>query len=98
MEEFNRHRVSNLPEGEAAKVCLKDCAFRWGFKVDEAQELTDAKKINVQESEEAVLSDISFSLNPGDHLVVVGQVGCGKSSLLYSLMEETLLKAGDMSI
>jgi ABC-type cobalamin/Fe3+-siderophores transport system ATPase subunit len=33
-------------------------------------------------------------MSPGNFLAVVGQVGCGKSSLLYSVMQETNLKAG----
>ena len=33
-----------------------------------------------------------------DHLIVVGQVGCGKTTLLYSLMEETKICSGDFKI
>jgi len=29
-------------------------------------------------------------MRPGDLLVVIGQVGCGKTSLLYSVMGETV--------
>lgn len=34
----------------------------------------------------------------GDFLVVVGQVGCGKTSLLYSIMEETNLVNGTRKV
>lgn len=34
----------------------------------------------------------------GDFLAVVGQVGCGKTSLLYSIMEETGVMKGKTSV
>ena len=34
----------------------------------------------------------------GDFLAVVGQVGCGKTSLLYSIMEETGVMKGNASV
>jgi len=34
------------------------------------------------------LYDLNFKMKSGDFMVVVGQVGCGKTSLLYSIMEE----------
>ena len=37
-------------------------------------------------------------MKPGDFLTVVGQVGCGKTSLLYSIMEETILQKGTSKI
>lgn len=33
-------------------------------------------------------------MKPGDFLAVVGQVGCGKTSLLYSIMDETIVNGG----
>lgn len=37
-------------------------------------------------------------MKSGDLLVVVGEVGCGKTSLLYSIMEETQLTKGASDI
>ncbi len=37
-------------------------------------------------------------MKKGDFLVVVGQVGCGKTSLLYSIMGETELAKGSSKI
>jgi len=41
-----------------------------------------------------VLRDINLELNLGDLLVVVGKIGSGKTSLLYSIMDETVKKSG----
>ena len=41
------------------------------------------------ESKETVLENISLDLGPQSLLVVVGQVGSGKTSLLHCLMDET---------
>ena len=35
---------------------------------------------------------------PGELLVVVGQIGSGKTSLLYSLMDETVKKLGNHTV
>jgi ABC-type cobalamin/Fe3+-siderophores transport system ATPase subunit len=37
-------------------------------------------------------------MKSGDFLAVVGQVGCGKTSLLFSIMEETLVMKGKASV
>lgn len=41
-----------------------------------------------------VLSNISFQLKKGESLAIVGEVGAGKSSLLYSILGEIPLKSG----
>ena len=40
------------------------------------------------------LYDINFKMKSGDFMVVVGQVGCGKTSLLYSIMQEMETQKG----
>ena len=45
-----------------------------------------------------VLSNINLDMKKGDFLTVIGKVGCGKSSLLYSIMDETVHKSGDKQI
>lgn len=37
-------------------------------------------------------------MKPGDFLTVVGQVGSGKTSLLYSVLQETSIKNGSLSV
>ena len=44
--------------------------------------------------ETSVLKGISVELKQEDLLVVVGKIGSGKTSLLYSIMDETVKKAG----
>ena len=41
-----------------------------------------------------MLRDINIELNLGDLLVVVGKIGSGKTSLLYSIMDETVKMSG----
>lgn len=54
----------------------------------------DKFKLKVERVEKPILTDINIDMKIGDFLVVVGQVGCGKTSLLHSIMEETLVSAG----
>jgi ABC-type cobalamin/Fe3+-siderophores transport system ATPase subunit len=37
-------------------------------------------------------------MKSGDFMVIVGQVGCGKTSLLYSIMEEMEVQKGKMFV
>ena len=37
-------------------------------------------------------------MKPGDFLTIVGQVGCGKSSVLYTIMGETFITKGSKQI
>lgn len=50
--------------------------------------------LELEEVTKPVLENINIDMSPGNFLAVVGQVGCGKSSLLLSIMQETTLKQG----
>jgi len=52
-------------------------------------------KLKLETVVEPVLHNINLHLKPGDFLTVVGKVGAGKTSLLYSIMEETCLLKGE---
>ena len=51
---------------------------------------------NYSSSKEMALSDISFTINEGDFILVCGQSGCGKTTLLKMLKKE-LKPNGDFS-
>ena len=55
-------------------------------------------KVDLEIIEKPVLQNININMKPGDFLTVVGQVGSGKTSLLYSVMEETKLQKGTFKI
>jgi len=52
-----------------------------------SQQILEAKKISkrFKNSQDNVLTDISFIINKGEFVSVVGKSGCGKSTLLYIL-------------
>lgn len=45
-----------------------------------------------------LLKNINFEIRPGEFVAIVGEVGCGKSLLLLSLMREIQATFGDYSI
>ena len=65
-------------------------SYSWGFRLT-ANKTKDVNVLNLQEAmqDENVLSGLSFELQAGDLMIVVGSVGSGKSSLLHGLMNET---------
>jgi len=87
-------------------VSIDKASFSWGFKIEEkssgdldkSAKGADKFKVNVEKFEKEVISDISLQMKLGEHLVVVGQVGCGKSSFLFSVMGETIKTKGDVKV
>ncbi|HWU43209.1 MAG TPA: ATP-binding cassette domain-containing protein, partial [Bdellovibrio sp.] len=53
--------------------------------------------VSYNEAVKPVLQNISFQVAPGKSLAVVGPVGSGKSSLIYSLLGEIPSSAGSMT-
>ena len=48
--------------------------------------------------QQPILENLNLSMKSGDFLTVVGQVGCGKSSLLMAIMQETVIQKGSLSV
>lgn len=51
----------------------------------------------VQE-EKCIVSNLNFEVTPGELLVIVGQVGCGKTTTLMSILEETSKVFGNLKV
>ena len=56
------------------------------------------RALTLEEISSNVLNDISITLKKGEHLTIVGKIGSGKTSLLFSLMDETVHKSGKHQI
>jgi len=52
----------------------------------------------LETSYSSVLKGLDFKLMPEDLMVVVGKIGSGKTSLLHSVMDETVKKAGSHKV
>ena len=79
-------------------VQIKDGSYSWGFKIkkDEVIDKNKALKdrLDLEEDTTAVLSEVNIDLKYNDTLVVVGKIGTGKTTLLHSLMDETVKLGG----
>ena len=47
--------------------------------------LIDYKNVNVNQENQAVLTDVTFQVKEGDFVYIIGKVGAGKSSLLKTI-------------
>src|SRR3954453_3156388 len=62
-------------------VLLEHVSFRYALQDDQAGQ--EVKRVSAKHP--PVLEDISFSLSPGELLLIAGPSGCGKSTLLKCL-------------
>mmetsp|Transcript_10454 Transcript_10454/g.12944 ORF Transcript_10454/g.12944 Transcript_10454/m.12944 type:complete len:86 (+) Transcript_10454:751-1008(+) len=75
--------------------------YAWGFRVSEDQAKSQKQnkaKLEVESFNNSVLRNITLTLMSNDLLVVVGKIGAGKTSLLYSIMDETTKKSGKHAV
>jgi ABC-type taurine transport system ATPase subunit len=56
------------------------------YKIERKATVHDKVRLKIDNVSDPALTDIDFSMKTGDFMVVIGQVGCGKTSLLYSIM------------
>ena len=96
MEEYANTREDNIVPGEPA-ILIEKSDYAWGFRVADNQEKmkkANKAKLDVEAVNDNVLKDINVRLMPSDLLVIVGKIGSGKSSFLYSILDETVKTAG----
>jgi ABC-type bacteriocin/lantibiotic exporter with double-glycine peptidase domain len=93
MEEYHTSRQKSVDQDKPA-IKIENGQYSWGFRISEREEkMNKAKnhvKLAVETTQTSVLSNISIELMPKDLLVVVGKIGSGKTSLLNTIMDETV--------
>lgn len=67
-------RIGNLP-----------AAIERSYRVDKAQSLVNLQQVNISYNDQAILTDINWQLDWGQHCVIAGPNGAGKSTLLSLL-------------
>ena len=74
------------------KIC------RFAKRKMEQMSIIEYKGVEILRKEHVVLKDVSFKVEPGELVYLIGNVGSGKSSLIKSLYGEVPLKIGDARI
>ena len=74
------------------KIC------RFAKRKMEQMSIIEYKGVEILRKEHVVLKDVSFKVEPGELVYLIGKVGSGKSSLIKSLYGEVPLKVGDARI
>ena len=52
----------------------------------------------IEAEDKPIINDLDFNLKGGELMVIVGQVGSGKTTILHSIMEETKLCSGKQDV
>lgn len=68
------------------------------YKIARKADVKDAQRLKIETVTTPTLSDLNFTMKSGDFMVVIGQVGCGKTSLLYSIMHEMEVMKGKLNV
>lgn len=104
MDEYKPTRTEDgIPEN--TKIVMKGASYTWGFR---AKTLTEEEKkarakqrsyrVELDEVEDNVVSELNIDMKQGDMMMVVGTVGCGKSSMLHAVMGELKKTSGTSEI
>ena len=100
MEEFVSTREDQVNLNDPA-IHIEQGEYAWGFRIQDNQDKmrkANKAKLEISVSEESVLRNIDIKLMPKDLLVVVGKIGSGKTSLLLSILDETVKKGGNQKV
>jgi cell division transport system ATP-binding protein len=57
--------------------------------------IIDINKANIYQSENLVLSDVTFSVGRGEFVYIIGKVGSGKTSIIKTINAELPLRSGE---
>ena len=60
--------------------------------------IIEYKNVEILRKEHVVLKDVSFSVEPGEFVYLIGKVGSGKSSLLKSIYAEVPVETGEARV
>ena len=58
----------------------------------------DIQSLSIQRDGTAILRDVSWRVMPGEHWVILGPNGCGKTSLLAALTGYFMPTSGDIDL
>lgn len=91
-----RQKADTLTE---VTIKIEQGSYSWGFKVKKDDNNTALKdRLELEEDVGAVLSEVNLDLKYNDTLVVVGKIGTGKTTLLNSIMDETVKLSGTQKV
>ena len=94
--EPKRQQENTLADGHQpqskALVTMVNASFRWQAAAGSSEQLKD------EPQGATIVSGLSLEVMPGEVLLVLGPVGCGKSSLLAAILGEIPQVGGQLSV
>lgn len=81
--------LQNLERSEPLKMTVLESPRRL---------LVEARKLSLSYGERILFEDVGFTVETGDRVALTGSNGCGKSSLLKSVLGEEISKRGELRV
>ena len=90
---------SSQEDNEEVSELQKGSYFRYSDE-DDAPPMISFDDVSCQWNDYSnpCLKNISFAVNPGDHVAIVGPTGSGKSSLISAMLGELIMLKGDIVV
>ena len=92
----NKERTQFTKSKKNIALKLEDCTFMWKIN---AKKKSNFDQMTEEEDDGSVaVRDLNFQINKGELVVVLGNVGAGKTALLLGLLQEIDLSSGKVKI
>jgi ABC-type polysaccharide/polyol phosphate transport system ATPase subunit len=85
-------------------VSFEHADISWGYKAKTQNQADKAKAkdkyagTEVEEVHTPIVADVNLKMKQGDFMTIIGSVGCGKTTVLFSVMQETQIMKGKCDI
>lgn len=90
-------RIMEVSECEGVEIITNNKLEKSEFNVKDSCLGLEARNVCIGYGEDVIVRDASFSIKPGQMVMIVGESGIGKTTLLRSIMGFLPIRSGDMS-
>ena len=95
--ESREKAIARMDKIERPQDAPRALQFAFSKTVQSGNDVLDVKDLAIGFGEKNLFSDLTFSVKRGERLLIAGPNGCGKSSLLKTLLGKLFAQAGSIT-